>query len=298
MKSKSMYSDQTKIHHYKHRRRPNRSVSGDIGIYIFLGICSVIMVFPLFFAISQSLKPLDELFKFPPTVMPRRPTLNNFSDLLVTMSQSWVPFSRYVFNTVLITVVGTFGHVVIASMAAYVLAKYDFPLGKTFFKLAVVALMFTGYVTGIPNYLIMCRLHIVDTYWALILPAIGGSMGLFLMKQFMEGFPMSLIEAAKIDGAREWTIFARLVMPNVRPAWLTISIFSVQALWKNPASTVIYTENKKMLSYALTQVQAGGIARTGQASAVIVITFLVPIIFFIFSQSQVMETMATSGLKD
>lgn len=256
MKSNSMYSDKPKIHHYKHRRRPNRSVGGDIGIYIFLTISSLIMVFPLFFSITQALKPLDELFRFPPTIIPRRPTLNNFSDLLVTMSQSWVPFSRYVFNTLFVTVVGTFGHVIIASMAAYVLAKYKFPLGGQFFRLAVVALMFTGYVTGIPNYLIMCKIHIVDTYWALILPAIGGSMGLFLMKQFMEGFPMSLIEAAKIDGAREWTIFMRLVMPNVRPAWLTISIFSVQALWKNPASTVIYTENKKMLSYALTQVQA------------------------------------------
>ena len=118
------------------------------------------------------------------------------------------------------------------------------------------------------------------------------------MKQFIEGIPMSLIEAAKIDGAREWTIFMRLIMPNVRPAWLTISIFSVQSLWNNRATTVIYSENKKMLSYALTQIQAGGIARTGQAAAVIVVTMLVPIIFFIFSQSQIMETMATSGLKD
>ena len=297
MSSKNMYKDRT-VHHYKHRRKPNRSISGDIGIYIFLAICSAIMFFPLFFAICQSLKPLDELLKFPPDILPRNPTLDNFSDLFVTMSLSWVPFSRYIFNTVFITLAGTFGHVIIASMAAYVLAKYDFPGGKLFFKVVVVALMFSGYVTGIPNYLIMCRLHIVDTYWALILPAIGGSMGLFLMKQFMEGFPMSLIEAAKIDGAHEFTIFWKLVMPNVRPAWLTISIFSVQGLWNNKASTVIYTENKKMLAYALQQIQAGGIVRTGQAMAVTVITISVPIIFFIFTQSQILETMATSGLQD
>ena len=158
--------------------------------------------------------------------------------------------------------------------------------------------MFSGYVTGIPNYLIMCKLHIVDTYWALILPAIGGSLGLFLMKQFMEGFPMSLIEAAKIDGAREFTIFWKLVMPNVRPAWLTISIFSINGLWNNPQTTYIYTEAKKMLRYALDQIQLGGIARMGQSQAVIVFTMSVPIIFFIFSQSQIMETMASSGLKD
>ena len=297
MNSKNMYKDQT-IHHYKHRRKPNRSLGGDIGIYIFLAICSAMMVFPLFFAICNALKPLDEVLKNPPTVLPRNPTLDNFSDLLITMSQGWVPLSRYIWNTVFITVAGTFGHVVLASMAAYVLAKYNFPGGNLFFRLAVVALMFSGYVTGIPNYLIMCKLHMVDTYWSLILPAIGGSLGLFLMKQFMDGFPMSLIEAAKIDGASELLIFWKLVMPNVKPAWLTISIFSIQNLWNNAQITYIYTESKKMLRYALDQVALGGIARTGQQNAVIVFTMSVPIVFFIFSQSQIMETMATSGLKD
>ncbi|MCR4735184.1 MAG: carbohydrate ABC transporter permease [Treponema sp.] len=299
MSRRNKYLEGPTIHHYKFRRKPNRSVGGDVGIYIFLALCSLIMVFPLVFAIATSLKPLDELLKNPPTIFPRNPTFDNYSDLFVTLSQSqWVPFTRYVFNTVFITVVGTLGHVIFASMAAYVLAKYNFPGGSLFFRVAVVALMFSGYVTGIPNYLIMCRLHMVDTYWALILPAIGASMGLFLMKQFMEGFPMSLIEAAKIDGANEMLIFWKLVMPNVRPAWLTISIFSIQGLWNNAQTQYIFTEGKKMLRYALDQIQAGGIARTGQASAVIVFTMSVPIIFFIFSQSQIMETMATSGLKD
>jgi len=297
MSSKNMYKDQT-IHHYKHRRKPNRSVGGDVGIYIFLALCSAMMVFPLFFAICNALKPLDEVLKNPPTVLPRNPTLDNFTDLLITMSQGWVPLSRYIWNTIFITVTGTLGHVVFASMAAYVLAKYRFPGGQLFFRVAVVALMFSGYVTGIPNYLIMCKLHMVDTYWSLILPAIGGSLGLFLMKQFMDGFPMSLVEAAKIDGAHEMLIFWKLVMPNVKPAWLTISIFSIQNLWNNAQVQYIYTESKKMLRYALDQVALGGIARTGQQNAVIVFTMSVPIVFFIFSQSQIMETMATSGLKD
>ena len=297
MSSKNMFKDQT-IHHYKHRRKPNRSIGGDIGIYIFLAICSAMMLFPLLFAISNALKPLDEVLKNPPRVFPRNPTFDNFTDLLITMSQGWVPLSRYIWNTVFITVVGTVGHVFLASMAAYVLAKYRFPGGQLFFRLAVVALMFSPYVTGIPNYLIMCKLHMVDTYWSLILPAIGGSLGLFLMKQFMDGFPMSLIEAAKIDGAGEFLIFWKLVMPNVKPAWLTISIFSIQNLWNNAQVQYIYTESKKMLRYALDQVALGGIARTGQQNAVIVFTMSVPIVFFIFSQSQIMETMATSGLKD
>ena len=293
------HTTEVKLHHYKHRRKPNRSIGGDVGIYIFLGIASLIMFFPIIFTIASSLKPLDEALKNPPDVFPRNPTTDNFTDLFVFMSRSYIPLSRYIWNTVFITVVGTVGHVVLASMAAYVLAKYRFPGGNLFFRVAVVALMFNGYVTGVPNYIIMCKLNFVDTYWALILPAIGAPIGLFLMKQFMESFPMSVIEAAKIDGAKEITIFWKLVMPNVKPAWLTISVFSINALWNNPQTQYIYTEAKKMLVYALNTIQTGNlVARQGMANAVMVVTLSVPIIFFLFSQSQIMETMATSGLKD
>ena len=219
-------------------------------------------------------------------------------DLFVTLSQSYVPFSRYLVNTVFITFVGTAGHLLIASMAAFVLAKYDFPGGKTFFSIVVTALMFSGYVTGIPNYVIMSKLNMIDTYWAVILPAFAAPIGLFLMKQFMEGLPTALIEAAHLDGASEMRIFWSIVMPNVKPAWLTVIIFSVQSLWNTNAATVIYSESKKTLVYALQQIQAGGVARTGQAAAVTVIVMLVPISIFILSQSQILETMASSGLKD
>lgn len=279
-------------------KKPNRSTAGNILIYGVLALVACAMAFPLVFAICSSLKPLDELFRFPPTLFPRQPTLDNFSDLLVTMGQSWIPFSRYITNTVFITLAGTVGNLIIASLAAYVLAKYDFPLGKPFFNLVVTALMFNGYVTAIPNYLLMSGMHIVDTYWAILLPAVAAPMGMFLMKQFMEGLPMSLIESAKIDGAKELRIFWQIVMPNVKPAWLTMIIFSVQGLWNSKASTVIYSEAKKTLVYALQQIQAGGIARTGQAAAVTVVVMIVPIITFILSQSQILETMATSGLKD
>ena len=280
------------------RRKPNRSFWGDLGIYTMLAIFAVAMAFPLVFSIAAALKPLDELFRFPPKVFPDHPTFDNFSDLIVTLSQSWVPFSRYLLNTVFITAAGTFGHVIIASMAAFVLAKYDFPGGKTFFSIVVTALMFSGYVTGIPNYVIMSRLGMIDTYWAILLPAFAAPIGLFLMKQFMESLPTALIEAAHLDGAGEMRIFWSIIMPNVKPAWLTIIIFSVQSLWNANAATVIYSEEKKTLVYALQQIQAGGIARTGQAAAVTVIVMLVPIAIFILSQSQILETMASSGLKD
>jgi ABC-type glycerol-3-phosphate transport system permease component len=280
------------------KRKPNRSIAGDIALYLFLTLVAFVMAFPIIYAVSSALKPLDELFKFPPRIFAQHPTTDNFSDLFVTMGKSWVTFSRYLFNTVFITFVGTLGHLIIASMGAFVLAKYEFPGNAAFFKIVTVAMMFTGYVTQIPNYLILNKLGWIDTYWAIIVPAFASPMGLFLMKQFMEGIPTSLIEAAKIDGANEWMVFANIVMPNVKPAWMTLIIFSVQALWNNKASTYIYSEERKTLVYALQQIQGGGIARTGQGAAVLVVLMAVPIVIFIFSESQILETMASSGLKD
>jgi ABC-type glycerol-3-phosphate transport system permease component len=287
-----------KLRTRNHKVVLNRSAGGDFGITFLLAILGVFMFIPMLYVILQSLKPLDELWMFPPKFYVIKPTLANFGDLFTLMSDSWVPFSRYILNTVFITAVGTFGHLVIASMAAFVLAKYDFPGGRLFFAVVTTALMFSGYVTGIPNYVIMSKLNMIDTYWALLLPAFAAPIGLFMMKQFMEGLPTALIEAAKIDGASELRIFWSIVMPNVKPAWLTVIIFSVQSLWNTSASTVIYSEAKKTLVFALQQIQAGGIARTGQAAAVTVVVMAVPIIIFVLSQSQILETMASSGIKD
>ena len=280
------------------RRHPNRSIGGDIGIYLLLILFGIAMVFPLVYLVGSALKPLNELFRFPPPVWPSHPTLDNFSDLFVTMGQSYVPFTRYLMNTVFITLVGTFGHLVIAGMAAFVLAKYEFPGGKMFFGVVTTCLMFSGYVTGIPNYLIMSRLHLVDTHWALILPAFAAPIGMFLMKQTMETLPTALIEAATIDGAGRFRVFWSIVMPNVKPAWLTMIIFSVQGLWNTSAATVIYSEAKKTLVYALSQIQASGIARQGQMAAANVIVIAVPILVFVLAQSQILETMASSGIKE
>lgn len=300
MSKKKKQENIEKVYHKKliKRRKPNRSIVGDIFLYLFLALVALVMAFPIIYAVSSALKPLDELFMFPPKIFAQNPTLDNFSDLFVTMGKSWVTFSRYLFNTTFITAVGTFGHLIIASMGAFVLAKYEFPGGQTFFKIVTVAMMFTGYVTAIPNYLILNGLGWIDTYWSIIIPAFASPMGLFLMKQFMEGLPTSLIEAAKIDGANEWKVFCGIVMPNVKPAWMTLIIFSVQSLWNNKAATYIYSEEKKTLVYALQQIQSGGIARTGQGAAVLVVVMIVPIAIFIFSESQILETMASSGLKD
>lgn len=280
------------------KRKPNRSRGGDIGIYLMLILVGLFMVMPLVFTLTSAFKPLDEIYLYPPRFFVSHPTFTNFQDLLVVMSDSWVPFTRYVFNTVMVTLVGTIGHLIFASMAAYVLAKYDFPGGKTFFSLCVTALMFNIYVTQIPNYLVMTKLGWIDTYLSLIIPAFAMPMGLFLMKQFMEQLPDSLLEAAKIDGAKEGRIFLRIVMPNVKPAWLTVTIFSVQALWNLKGTSYIYSEELKMLPYALQQILLGGVSRAGVSAAATMIVMMVPIIIFVLAESNILETMASSGIKE
>ena len=280
------------------RRKPNRSRGGDLGIYIMLILFGLFFVMPLVYAISSAFKPLDEIYLYPPRFFVKNPTFNNFQDLLVVMSSSYVPFTRYVFNTVLTTLVGTLGHLLIGSMAAYVLAKYSFPGGKGFFNLCQSALMFNVYVLQIPTYLIMSQLGWVDTYLALIVPAFALPMGLFLMKQFMEQIPDTLLEAARIDGASEVHTFFRIAMPQVKSAWLTLIIFSFQDLWNAQGANYIYSEELKTLPYALSQIAAGGISRAGATAAVTVIMMIVPIVIFVVSQSNIIETMASSGIKE
>ena len=280
------------------KRKPNRSRGGDMGIYIMLILFGIFFVIPLVYTVSNAFKPLDEIYLYPPRFFVKNPTFNNFQDLLVVMSNSYVPFTRYVFNTVLTTLVGTVGHLIIGSMAAYVLAKYDFPGGKQFFDICVTALMFNAYVLQIPTYLIMTKLGWVDTYLALIVPAFALPMGLFLMKQFMEQLPDSLIESARLDGAGEFRIFFGIVMPNVKPAWLTLAIFQFQSMWANTGSGFLRSEQLKSLQYSLYQIVGGGPARQGAGAVVQLIIAAIPITFFIVCQSNIIETMTTSGMKD
>ena len=280
------------------KRTANRSRIVDIAIYLFLILAGAFFALPLIYVMNNAFKPLDEFFIYPPNIFVRHPTLGNFLDLFILMGRSWVPFTRYIFNSLSITFIGTAGHVLIASMGAFVLAKYKFPGGAAFFKLVITALMFSGYVTAIPNYLIMTQLGWVDTYLAVVVPAFAAPMGLFLMKQFIEQVPDSLIEAAKIDGGSEWYVFIKIVMPMVKPAWLTLIIFSIQGLWNNSATTFIYSEELKMLPYALQQILAGGISRAGVGAAVSLFMMIVPITVFIVTQSNILETMASSGIKE
>jgi len=279
-------------------KKVNRSAAGNVFVVLFLCISGLFFAFPLYYALISSLKPLNELWVFPPRFYVLNPTLKNFKDLASVMNNSIVPFTRYVFNTFFITIVGTFGQIVICSFAAYPLAKHKFPGRDAYFKVIVTSLMFSNTVTAIPTYLIMAKIGWVDTYFALIIPVFGSTLGLYLMKQFMEQIPDTILEAANIDGASEWKKFWVIIMPQVKPAWLTLTLFSVQGLWNVGSSNYIYSENLKTFPYALGQIVSAGIARAGVGSAVTVVMLSFPLFVFFLTQSNVIETMARSGMKD
>lgn len=283
--------------HFK--RSVNRSAGGDVGIYIMLALVATVMVLPMIYAICQSLKPLDEIFVFPPKFFVINPSFENFRELFRTMSESWVPFSRYVFNTILISVVGTMGNVLLSSYAAYAIAKIKFPGRETLFGIVRMSLMFNATVTGISNFLIMSALGWVDTYMAVIVPAFCTSFGLYLMKQFMEtSVNDSVLESARLEGASENKIFWKIAMPMVKPAWATLILFAFKDLWNSGANLYIYSEQLKTLNYAISQLVTAGIERSGVSAASTVIMMIVPILVFIVSQNNVIQTMSSAGMKD
>lgn len=280
------------------QKRLNRSKKGDGGIFFALCAVGAFMVLPFVYTIVQSIKPLEEIFIFPPRFFwVNNPTTENFRMLSQLTSNLWVPFWRYLFNSFFITITGSGLHVIVASMAAFVLAKNNFPGSVGIFELIVLSLLFTGPVTAIPQYMIMAATGIVDTYYAVLLPAIAAPLGLFLMKQNMVTIPDAVIEAARIDGAGTLRVFWNVAMPMVKPAWMTLTIFSFQSLWNGAGSNFIYDEAKKMLPTVLNQISTAGISRAGVGAAVAVVLLVPPVVVFLITQSNVIETMAHSGIK-
>jgi ABC-type glycerol-3-phosphate transport system permease component len=257
------------------------------------------MFIPMYYVVIQSLKPLDELWMFPPRFYVSNPTGKNFKDLFSLMSGSMVPFSRYIFNTVFTSVAGTFGNLFLSSLAAYAMAKIKFPGGKGMFKLVRTSLMFHQTVTAVCCFILMSAFQMIDTYWAIIVPAWATSLGLYLMKQFMESSVTdAVLESSRLDGASELRTFWIIAMPMVKPAWLTLIIYSFQDLWNKGASVYIHSEQLKSLNYAIQQITAGGIKRAGASAAATVVMMMVPILVFVISQSNIIETMGSSGMKD
>ena len=282
-------------------RRSNRSPAGTVILFILILISALFMLLPVLYAIGAAFKPLDEIYIFPPRLFAHNPTWKNFQEIASLADTFWVPMSRYLFNTILICSVTTLGHLLLSSLAAYPLALHNFP-GKRFLNTMVKwSLLFTSAAMLLPQYVVMSELKIINTYWAIILPAMQSSLGLYLMMNFMTQVPQGLLEAARLDGASEWRVWYQIVMPNIKPAWLTVMIFTFQAIWNTTGTTqmtqLIYDEKYKMVSSLLSQIVSGGTARAGVGSAFSLLLMLPPVILFILCQSRIIETMSNSGMK-
>jgi ABC-type glycerol-3-phosphate transport system permease component len=264
-------------------------------LLLFGAVC----ILPLVYSIATSLKPLDEILIFPPRFFVKRPTIANYTLIPSLLSKLQVPLSRYFFNTFFITIVGTFSHILVAAMAAFFFSKSKKKWVGIIFLIVQFSLLYNGTTLGVPQYIIFSKMGIIDTYWVYILPHLPGATGVFLMKQYMDGsVPEALLEAARIDGAGYPLIFWKIVMPMVKPAWLTLLLFAFRDMWSMQMGTMIFTESLKTLPAAMSQITNAGIARQGSAMAVSVIMMIPPILVYLISQSSVMQTMSNAGMKD
>ncbi|MBQ4101795.1 MAG: carbohydrate ABC transporter permease [Oscillospiraceae bacterium] len=275
----------------------SRSTGGTLAIFIFLLVVGVVFMLPLYLSVINAFKPIEEIMVYPPKWYVSRPVMSNFVTLNRLATSFWVPLSRYVFNSAFVAMVATFLQIMLSSMAAYPLAKLNF-VGKKFLnKLIEWALLFGGGVSAFPVYLVMSQLHLINTYWALILPVVASTMNLFLIRQSMSQMENAVLEAARIDGAGELKIWWNIVMPNMKPAWITAMIFAFQGIWASTGGIYIYDESYKMLPSVMQQIAGGGIARTGATAAASLVMMLPPIVLFVVSQNFVIDTMGNSGMK-
>lgn len=279
------------------RKVLSRSKAGTFVIFLFLGVMGAFMLLPMVYVVVTAFKPLNEILAYPPRFFVRNPTLSNFTDLIEITQETWIPFERSAFNSLFIAIMGAVLYIIIASMAAYPLAKNKSKYIGVYYQIVVLAILFRPEVTRTPLYIIISKLGLINTYSSLILPVLAGSFGVFLMRQFMVTVPNEMLEAARMDGASEFKCFWKLVMPLVRPAWMTLIIFTFKDLWNTGESQYIYEEARKTLTAVMQSISSAGIARAGAGAVVALIMMIPPVVVFIISQSSVMETMSCTGIK-
>ncbi|MDE5584116.1 MAG: carbohydrate ABC transporter permease [Ruminococcus sp.] len=270
---------------------------GNLFVFIFLAILGIFMFFPVYLTILMSVKPVEELFIFPPKLYTLRPTLRNFTDMSEIIRQNRVPFSRYIFNSLSVTVAVTVMQCVVVSMAGFMLAKCRFKGRKFLNKIIVIAMLYQSNMIYLMQYMVLAKLNLINTLYALILPSVASPVGLFLMKQSISQMPDSVIESAKTDGAGLFRICWQIVMPNQKPALMTILIFAFQSSWNMQSGAFVFREEYKTLPTVINQISTSSPARAGIAVAGAVFLLIPPVLVFSATQKQVIETMAHSGIK-
>lgn len=284
--------------HDRRRGVKTRSIGGNIAVIVLLILASAAMLFPILFTLIQSVKPAEELFQLPPKLYTVRPTANSFKALMRATGKLGVPFGRYLFNSVFVSVAVTAAQIVLTSMAAYVLAKVKAPLIKSLNRAVEIGLIFSAPVLFTARYMMMTELGMTDSYWALILPLAASPAGVFLMRQFIRRIPDSITEAAKLDGASHWRILWRVIMPNAKPALITLIFISFTSAWQSTGDMFVRSEELKLLPAIMRQLAENGAARAGTTYAVTVLFMLPPMILLAVFQKHITKALACAELKD
>ena len=286
-----------------HRMNPDKFEKSQIKLYIFVIPLVIITGLPIVFIIFHAFKPMEELFAFPPKFITLHPTLDNFRKLFKATRSAGIPLSKYVFNSVVVTGIVVFASLLFSTMASYSLSKLKYKVRSTMLKINELALMFVPVAVMIPRYLIVNKMGLVDTYFAQILPLIPLPVALFLLKQFTDQVPDSLIEAAYMDGAKEWQIYLKIIIPMIKPAIATAAILVFQQVWTNLEASNYYIndDSLKTLAFYMNTLTSTSTTNTvagqGIAAAASLIMFLPNLILFCILQKNVMNTMAHSGIK-
>ena len=285
-----------------HRMNPDKFEKGQIKLYLFVVPLALITGLPIVYIIFHAFKPMEELFAFPPKFITTNPTLDNFRQLFKASRSAGIPLSKYLFNSILITASVVFSSMILSSAAAYAMSKLKFKGRDFVFNLNQLAIMFVPVAVMIPRYLVVEFLGLTDTYWSQILPLIPLPVSVFLLKQFVDTVPDSLIEAAYMDGATELHVYFKIIIPMIKPALATAAILVFQQVWSNLEASNYYISDeglKSLVFYMNTLASANGnsVAGQGVQAAASLLMFLPNLILFCILQNKVMNTMAHSGIK-
>jgi ABC-type glycerol-3-phosphate transport system permease component len=289
---------------HRNKINPDRFSFGQIKFYVFLITLSIFMILPIIFIVSQALKPIDELFLYPPKFVVQQPTMENIAQLFKVTDIAVIPKTKYLFNSIIVTASVVLLSIMISSMTGYALSKKTFKLKKVIFEVNIIALMFVPAAVTIPRYLVVEKLGLTNSLLGHILPILALPVSVFLVKQFVDQIPDALIEAAQIDGANDYFVFRKIVVPMIMPALATVAILSFQMAWNNTETSSLYMSKETLKTFAFymstlttTTAMENNIAGQGMAAAAALLMFIPNLIIFIFMQSKVMDTMAHSGLK-
>jgi multiple sugar transport system permease protein len=274
------------------------AIIGKAAVYVFLTILLVSVLFPMIWIVGQSFMPESQILKWPVHLIPKTPTLENYTDLFVPREgRPELPIARWMFNSVFVTSVGTLGALVVASMAAYAFARIEFPGRDLLFMVFGASLLVPGILLLIPNFMLMRSLGWIDTYHALIWPGFAGFFGVFFLRQFFMSIPHELTEAAIIDGCSPFGIYWRVILPLAKPAMATLGIFSFLGIWNDFVWPLIVLNSNEMrtLPVGLAIFNGEYWSEQGIIMAGAVLTSIPVMLVYVIFQRQITKAVLVTG---